>query len=163
MTRTAIKAVIMVEKLTPIYRGSYELFLEKDAEIRELQQECIEEVARVKAALPKKPKVVQVKKQVAEAVETVAETVVDDSAANIKNNLSQNKNFKMVFGAIAAVGAVAVGAGVLYNKYVKNKAEQIASQQNQKAVQTTNAPIQKLGTMPAPNVSSVFSNFQRIG
>ncbi len=153
----------MVEKLTPIYRSSYELFLEEDAKIRELQQECIEEVARAKETLPKKPKIKPIKKQVTEAVETV----VDDNATNIKNNLFQNKNFKMVFGAIAAVGAVAVGAGVLYNKYVKNKAEKIATQQNQQQTQQQTQIVktsaQKYGTYPVSNVSSVFSEFQRIG
>lgn len=156
----------MVEKITPIYRSSYELFLEKDAEIKEIQKECAEEVARIKEILPKKPKLKPIKKPVTETVETV----IDNNVENIKNNLLKNKNFKVAFGAFAAVGIAAAGVGLLYNKYIKNKAEKIASQQNQpvqQASQSVQQPINNATktttTVPATKTSSVFSEFQKIG
>ena len=150
-----------VDRLHSFLRGTYKKYLECNDKIKEKQEVCLREIERAKQSFGKKPLIGDVADKVKDVVDT-----------NIKPSVPKKSPLIKLGGAGGGVGPiillVALGAGacIAYKKYVKNKAEKIASQQNQQS-QIVQQPVknveQATTTVPVSKTSNVFSEFQKIG
>lgn len=129
-----------VDRIKSVVREKTPLYRENVSDIKDWQEQCRLDVQAVKEKYPK-PRLKKVKAKV----------------DVVENTLSKNKKLAIAFGAIAAVG---VGAGLLYNKYIKNKAEKtVAKSQTQQAQPIQQSAVQQpvqVVTAPKPKTTNLL-------